>query len=303
MMSKRSTLRAFTAVFALLWTFQTASAQSTRSYKGCYEVDSSLSLNDTYTYQSYGHCLGQCQSMGQSVLGMTGGSDCYCGDEIPGTKVDDSYCDTSCVGYPSDTCGGSSYWSVYLTGTGSNPSTASGSSSSSSYTSSSVASRTSSDSSSPKESSDTASSTATSTTSTGADATPSVVYITTGGSTVTATPTATASSSADSANTSTTSSGKSSGGGGGVSAGAIAGIVVGVVLGSLLLGLGAFFFWRRRRNSSFEDISSVGPSSPPRAAAMPDPRLEPAMVQRRLSEGSLADEQDYTRKILRVVNA
>ncbi len=39
-------------------------------------------------------------------MAMTGGNECYCGDLMPplSTQVDNSKCDTACVGYPSDNC-------------------------------------------------------------------------------------------------------------------------------------------------------------------------------------------------------
>ena len=144
-----------------------------------------------------------------------------------------------------------------------------------------------------------------------ATAAPSVVYVTTGGVTVTsiaASPTTSASSS----------SSGSSGGSSKISAGAIAGIVVGVIGAGAMAGVG-FFFYRRNKRRAQEDGGSTSiygkspkgtsghqriPSTgipPPQNPFKPhDPRLEPEMMQQRYSTGSLADEQDYSRKILRV---
>lgn len=90
---------------------------------------------------------------------------------------------------------------------------------------------------------------------------------------------------------------------GGVSGGATAGIVIAVLL---IVGgaAGAFFFIRRRRRHAYQkqwEGSNFGSS--PGSLSRPfgtDQRLEPGMVQKRESVGSLADEQDYSRKILRV---
>jgi len=61
---------------------------------------------------------------------------------------------------------------------------------------------------------------------------------------------------------------------------------------------------RRKKQESYQQTyensalgSSPGSLSRPFA---PDQRLEPGMVQKRESVGSLADERDYSRKILRV---
>ena len=99
-------------------------------------------------------------------------------------------------------------------------------------------------------------------------------------------------------------SNSSSNGGGGVTGGAVAGIVIGL-LALMAIGVGAFFFIRRRRRITYqrqwEGTSNFGSS--PGSLNRPfgtDQRLEPGMVQKRESVGSLADEQDYSRKILRV---
>jgi cell wall integrity and stress response component len=91
---------------------------------------------------------------------------------------------------------------------------------------------------------------------------------------------------------------------GGVTGGAAAGIVIGL-LALAAVGIGAFFFVRRRqRRDSYEkQYESSGFGSSSGSMSRPfgtDQRLEPGMVQKRESVGSLADEQDYSRKILRV---
>lgn len=51
-------------------------------------------------------------------MALTGGSTCYCGDELPAldNEVDDSNCNSPCQGYDLETCGGIGYWQVFLTG-------------------------------------------------------------------------------------------------------------------------------------------------------------------------------------------
>lgn len=52
-----------------------------------------------------------------------------------------------------------------------------------------------------------------------------------------------------------------------------------------------------------DDISAPGATGPSLNSNMSDPRLNPTLMgRRRLSEGSLADEADYSRKILQVAN-
>jgi len=88
----------------------------------------------------------------------------------------------------------------------------------------------------------------------------------------------------------------------GMSGGAIAGIVIAVLL---IAGIaaGAIFYIRRRRKLEYERYENSGFGSSPGSINRPfgiDQRLEPSMVQRPQSVGSLADDRDYSRKILRV---
>lgn len=73
---------------------------------------------------------------------------------------------------------------------------------------------------------------------------------------------------------------------------------------------GIFFYMRRRRNKELEEehrrnaaISTFFPGKPPNSSggySVSDARLDPVMAQRRVSNGSIADNEDYSRKILRV---
>jgi len=89
---------------------------------------------------------------------------------------------------------------------------------------------------------------------------------------------------------------------GGVSGGAVAGIVISLLI-LAAIGGGAFFYIRRRQRSDYQKHEGWSLGSSPGSLNRPfgvDQRLEPGMVQKRESVGSLADEQDYSRKILRV---
>ncbi|KAK1833490.1 putative wsc domain-containing protein [Podospora conica] len=87
--------------------------------------------------------------------------------------------------------------------------------------------------------------------------------------------------------------------------GAIAGgVVVGVLALASLVG-GILFYLRRKRNREIEEehrrnaVNSFTGKTP----SLTDSRLDPVMAQRRMSDGSIADNHDYSRKILRVTNA
>ena len=58
-----------------------------------------------------------------------------------------------------------------------------------------------------------------------------------------------------------------------------------------------------RRNAAVSDFIANGgkpPNSSGGASSFNDTRLDPVMAQRRMSDGSIADNQDYSRRILKV---
>jgi cell wall integrity and stress response component len=91
------------------------------------------------------------------------------------------------------------------------------------------------------------------------------------------------------------------------------GSVVGVIGAAAIAGV-LFFWMKRRRNREIEEehrrnaavnafIAGGKPPSSSGGMSISDQRLDPVMVQRRMSSGSIADEQDYSRRILRVCEA
>jgi cell wall integrity and stress response component len=89
--------------------------------------------------------------------------------------------------------------------------------------------------------------------------------------------------------------------------------VVGLVAIAAVVG-GIFLFMKNRRKRAIEEeyrrnaaVSSfmAGGKHPPNSSgggsSFTDMRLDPAvMAQRRMSDGSIADNQDYSRRILKV---
>ena len=95
----------------------------------------------------------------------------------------------------------------------------------------------------------------------------------------------------------------------------VAAIAAGVVIGFLglaAIAAGVFFFMRHKRRREIEEehrrnaaVSSfIGSQKPPTTSAgssFTDTRLDPVvMAGRRISDGSIADNQDYSRRILKV---
>lgn len=239
--------------------------------QGCFSSPGELVSIGALDFNSKDKCAVQnCKAQGHAVAASMGGNECYCGDKYPpkAALVNDTNCNIGCTGYDWDACGGSFFWTVYNTGL-------------------TMAVKVSDDS---VISSSSSSSTGTKPTSV---------------ATVIESATVTFSAS------STATPGKS-GGGGTNTAGIAAGVVVGVVAVAGILG-GIFFFMRRRRNKELEEkhrrnaaISTFFPGKPPSSSggySVSDARLDPVMAQRRVSNGSIADNEDYSRKILRVTNA
>ncbi|WPG97698.1 Hypothetical protein R9X50_00047900 [Acrodontium crateriforme] len=249
-------------------------------YVGCFSNPGDLTDVNSYAYQTKSYCQPICVKQNKAVMGLSKGSDCWCGDDVPdsSTKVDDSNCNVGCFGFGSDMCGGDGFYSVYKTGI----SGSSGSSSSSSQSSSS-------------SSSDSDSTTST---------TPTTSIATRPGQTVIVTTTNTAEVTA-------TGTAKHSN-----TAGIAAGVVVGIVAVAAIVGGAIFFLKRRRQQQAAEEHRRATQVSdfmrerrpapqPPSSGGYSngsDQRLEPEAGARRNSVGSIADDQDFSRRILRVAN-
>jgi cell wall integrity and stress response component len=102
--------------------------------------------------------------------------------------------------------------------------------------------------------------------------------------------------------------------GGASKAGIAAGVVVGLIAIAAIAG-GAFIFFRNkqrreveeeyRRNAAISEFTQGGkhPGSSAGDSSFSDMRLDPAvMAQRRMSDGSIADNQYYSRRILKVIH-
>ena len=89
-----------------------------------------------------------------------------------------------------------------------------------------------------------------------------------------------------------------------------AGVVVGLVTMGTIIGALVFFLRRRKQRTLKEEyrqdskntyIGGAKQTIPTSASSVSDSRLEPSvMMQRRQSDGSIADNQDYSRRILKV---
>lgn len=68
----------------------------------------------------------------------------------------------------------------------------------------------------------------------------------------------------------------------------------------IALGVGGWIFLRRRRRQQVEEEYRRSAAARGFQKPASDHRLDPGMVQRRDSVGSIADNQDYSRRILKV---
>lgn len=83
-------------------------------------------------------------------------------------------------------------------------------------------------------------------------------------------------------------------------------MVVGVIAG-IAIGIGLWLLYRRRKRLDAEEEYRAAVSAKEFIGSVRKPeldqRLEPAMLQkRRLSDGSIADNQDFSRRILKITN-
>lgn len=220
-------------------------------------------------YLSSGSCGNWCKGLGKYVAAV-GPADCYCGNAYPAKddSIDYTKCNYGCQGIDTEGCGNlDGAVSVYNTGV-----------------ELVVPSYEESDSSSTSKS-------ASQSTKASTSAPTAVVTETTGAQTSSA-------------------SDEDSKKGGPNTAAIAAGVVVGVVGAAAIIG-GIIFYVRRKRNAEIEEehrrnaavnafISGSKPPSTSGGVSITDARLDPVMAHRRLSDGSIADNQDYSRKILRV---
>ncbi|KAJ5317902.1 hypothetical protein N7508_002410 [Penicillium antarcticum] len=301
------------STFALLAPL--VSASSDLAYCASDNTGSSSSAS-TSTFQSNGLCQSTCADY---ALGILQGKKCWCSNVAPSksSRSDTSDCDTSCPGYPDDSCGSASKGVfAYISISGNSVTSTAGGSSSTSSTSSSSSSSTSSTSES-KSGTTTSSASVTFETNSGGQ----VKTITVSDSTSTSG----AGAGADSA-----SADASAAGGSKLSGGSIAGVVIGVLGGLALIGALVFmiFFYRKRarsaspipsqdmadnrdsRGSSFGwpqgSDAAAGGAVPGRSATFTDRRMKPNAVLYpngpRDSSVSLQDNEDYSRPVLRLTN-
>jgi len=233
-----------------------------------------LLYDDKTIYNSRGKCNVRCRAEGKNVA-ATSLDACYCGDKYPpsSAKVADNKCTEPCPGFDKEACGGLHTYSVYNTGER-------------------VTVDESEDVKSSSKSSQPASTTSTATVPSSTETTAPAQTTSAPVETVSETP--------------PPESGPNT-----------VGIAVGVVCGILAVGAAcgaAYFYMRRRRNEEIEEehrrnaavnafITGGKPPGSSGGLSMSDSRLDPVMVNRRLSDGSIADNQDYSRRILRVTNA
>lgn len=243
----------------------TTLALKTMSKKGCYSSSQGFTDQGSYTFQSSGYCQQLCVGKGFPVMALWKGSDCLCGNALPpdSAQTDTDNCNTPCDGWPQDTCGGNNAYDIYLTGTEDTVSTL--------------------------PSGPTTTTSADGTTETGG----APVVVTQAGTTVVVT------ASSQTNNSQSKSSGPN-----------IAGIAAGVVVGVGVLGIiigSAFFLIRRQKRKAVEReyrrnaAISFAPSKTASTGSISRWEGE-YMAQRRQSNGSIAEDEDFSRRILKVTN-
>ncbi|KAF2827404.1 hypothetical protein CC86DRAFT_393540 [Ophiobolus disseminans] len=231
---------------------------------GCFATGTPLENHGPWDFQSPGNCQLICLQEGKDVMALSDGVNCWCGDKIPAKswQVGNNTCDTSCSGTDQNKCGGRNKLWVILTGNTRNK----------------------------PEYYEPQSSSASSAKPTTAAPTSAAAVVT-----VSATPTTAAKKEDSKPNT----------------VGIAVGVVVGIVGLFSIIG-GVWFFMRRRRQKQAEedyrrnaanvDQFVSGGKLHTSNSSMNDSRIDPSFMDRRQSNGSIADNEDYSRRILKVTN-
>jgi cell wall integrity and stress response component len=81
---------------------------------GCFATGTPLENHGEYEFQSPGNCQLVCLELGKNVMGLSDGTNCWCGDEIPAKdwQIKNSTCGTTCGGIDQLTCKSLSHTTV-----------------------------------------------------------------------------------------------------------------------------------------------------------------------------------------------
>ncbi|KAF2870940.1 hypothetical protein BDV95DRAFT_607233 [Massariosphaeria phaeospora] len=241
---------------------------------GCFNTGIPLADHGRGDFASDGACQQICLGLDQPVLGLSDGENCWCGELVPPeeAKVPIEECNTSCSGFPEKDCGGPGKLLIILTGKSRNAIPF--------YE--------------PKK--EEVSSAAPSPSSKKPDA---VSHTSAPAQTVVQTATTAPLPSATPTNSKPN------------TVGIAVGVVVGVLALLAIVG-GVFFFLRQKKRRAVEEeyrrqaaVNSFvsGGKLHTSTSSMTDSRLDPEFMNRRASNGSIADNEDYSRRILKVTNA
>ena len=262
--------RIFALVAASLLTASAMAQSSTQAVGpiqtlGCYSDSGPLTEFGDATFQTDGYCQVNCTHLDPPapVMAIVGGSTCYCGSELPplDKEVSSDHCNSPCQGFGDKDCGGIGYWQVYLSGLTANVHNA------------------------PNSSSSSLSSTAT-----GGASSSTAAIVTKAGETVFVT------------NPASTDAPQKSSSGGSNKVGIAVGVVVGVIGLAAIIGV-VVFVVKRKRNREIEEEHrrNAATSYAKSDKSANDARLDPSIYSHsRQSIGSIADERDFSRRILQV---
>ncbi|KEY65364.1 hypothetical protein S7711_04262 [Stachybotrys chartarum IBT 7711] len=241
--------------------------------QGCFTSSANMTSH-SIEFPSSGSCQLECQGKDFWVMALHG-ADCLCGFVYPprDSRTDDEDCNYPCPGFDKEACGSidPNAFSVFNTGIRVDVSYAEAEESSS---------------------------TRPAATSTSSAPTSAAATQTTASSVPTDGPEGSEGSNQDGDEDS------------GPNVAAIAAGVVGGLAAVAAVAGGFWFYMRRKRNAEIEEEhrrnaavnAFISGAKPPSSSgiSITDSRLEPGFATRRLSDGSIADNQDYSRKILRV---
>lgn len=255
-------------------------------YIGCFNDKGGLKQHSSHGFMTNGMCRGNCKEDGYTYAGTSKNGQCWCGDKLPSKDaiLDNGDCDKPCQGYGEEPCGSNKglLTITLVDEMGDDPRLYDGDG----------------DGENGEDASDKPGYKPPTSTSTSSKPTAASTVVQEG-TTVTVMPTAD-----NASDTATPEEEEEETEDGGLNkAGLAAGVVVGVLLAAAA-GVGAFVYVRRQKQKKVEEDYRRNLATMEYGVKKPesDMRLDPVMLQRRMSDGSIADNQDYSRRILKVTN-
>src|ERR1700722_15586267 len=102
----------------LILSFLIATVSSYNRYEGCFRDSSNRVLSGYSTYSpslTTETCIQICRNHDFAYAGVEYSTDCFCGNTLPATLIDETFCNATCAGVATERCGGTWAIGIYNT--------------------------------------------------------------------------------------------------------------------------------------------------------------------------------------------